>query len=321
MSIFLVLLLLLIGLGILIGGAEILVRGASSIARRFGISPLVVGLTIVAFGTSAPELIVSLLASFRGSADIAIGNVVGSNIVNILFILGITAAMVPLKVQKSTVWKEIPFAFLAILLVLFFGNDGRIDGSTFNTITRTDGLALLSIFVIFMYYVFGIAKNGGDDTTEEVRMYSGATSMAFVALGIAALFAGGKMLVDNAILLAQAAGLSEALIGLTIVAIGTSLPELVTSVVAARHKQADIAVGNIVGSNIFNVFWILGLSAFITPLDFNMKTNQDVIVCIGVTLLLFVVMFFGKKHIIQRRDGFIFVALYILYLGAIIYRN
>ena len=256
---------IIVGLVILILGAEGLVRGASSIARSFRISPLVIGLTVVSFGTSAPELTVNLLSAVQGSPDLAVANVIGSNIVNILLILGICAIIVPLSVKSSTVWKEIPLAFLGVLLIFIMGNDRLFDGTPLNILTRTDGIALLALMVIFMYYIFGIAKSDREKAVdaklnkeqENIVQYSTLAAIGLTAAGLVGLVLGGRLLVDGAVDIAKAAGLSEALIGLTIVAIGTSLPELATSVVAALKRQADIAIGNIVGSNIFNVFFVL----------------------------------------------------------------
>jgi len=312
-------LLLIVGFVILIAGAEFLVRGASSIARRFGISPIVIGLTVVAFGTSTPELAVNIFSALKGSSDIAIGNIIGSNIANILLILGVSSLVYPLVVKKNTVWKEIPFALLAVVLVYTMGNDSLFDGGSFNSITRTDGFSLIAIFIIFMFYIFGIAKTSGE--SEKVVVYKTWIASLMTLGGIGALFLGGNILVNNAVILAQAAGLSEALIGLTIVAVGTSLPELATSVVAAIHKHNDIAVGNIVGSNIFNVFWILGLTATMLQLPFNPATNLDVLVSIGATVMLFMVMFIGKKRTLERWQGGLFILAYVVYIVYLIYRG
>lgn len=317
----LTLFLLLIGLVVLIAGAEALVRGASSLAKTFGISPLVIGLTVVAFGTSAPELIVNILAAARGTADIAIGNVVGSNIVNILLILGISAAISPLKVGKTTVWKEIPFALLAMVLVFTMGNDALFDGTPANAITRTDGFSLISLFVIFLFYTYGISREKGHAKAPSVRSYPTGQSLMFTIGGLVFLFFGGKMLVDNAVTLARVAGISEALIGLTIVAVGTSLPELATSVIAAIHHQDDIAVGNIIGSNIFNVFWILGFTGTLLQLPFTPSTNSDVLVAVAATFLLFFAMFTGKRHALDRWQGISFILLYFLYIAYLIGRG
>lgn len=316
---FLSIVLIIFGLIILIAGAEALVRGSSSLAKHFGISEIVIGLTIVAFGTSAPELIVNLFSAYRGSADIAIGNIIGSNIANVWLVLGVAAIIFPLTVKENTVWKEIPFALLAVILLFILGNDALFDRVGFNIITRTDGLALIAIFLVFMYYTFGLTKSKGEP--ESVAKFSKKLSWLMTSTGMLCLFFGGKLLVDNAVSLAHLAGLSETLIGLTIVAIGTSLPELVTSIVAAMRHHEDMAVGNVIGSIIFNVFWILGLTSILIDLPFNILTNVDAIISIGATLLLFIFMFIGKKHKLSRRKGVLFLSLYILYMVYLVIRG
>ena len=315
--------LLLIGFVFLIKGAGFLVDGASSLAKKFNISNLVIGLTVVAFGTSTPELFVNLFASFNGTTDIAIGNIVGSNIVNILFILGIAAIIYPLKVGRGTIWKEIPMSLMAALLLLIMANDSMVDGLGFNTLTRSDGIILITFFIIFLYYTFGIAKvqNNNDESQIVLKVYSGLASTGLVALGLVGLVLGGKWIVDSATIIAANLGLSDALIGLTIVAIGTSLPELATSAVAAFKKNTDIAVGNVVGSNIFNIFWILGISSVIKPLPFRPELNFDLWVVVAASALLFGWMFLGKRHTLERSQGVIFVLLYILYIAVIVIRG
>ena len=307
--------LFFIGFILLIKGADFLVSGASSLAARMGVSVLVIGLTIVAFGTSAPELIVNLLASLNGQTDIAIGNVLGSNIANILLILGMAAVVYPLAVGKGTVWKEIPLAFLAVLAVGLMANDVLFDGASTSAITRIDGLLLILFFTIFLYYTFGIAKvstGNTEDTSPTILSYQ--RSLGLVVLGLIGLVVGGKWIVDGATAIATLLGVSEAIIGLTVVAVGTSLPELATSVVAAYRRNVDIAVGNVVGSNIFNIFWILGVSASISPLPFSQSLQDDMYVTIGVTGLLFLIMFIGKRHVMERWQGGIFLGLYVLYI-------
>lgn len=314
--------LFFIGFVLLIKGADLLVDGASSLAKRLGISTLVIGLTIVAFGTSTPELIVNILASINGNTDIAIGNILGSNVANILLILGISAAIYPLAVKKGTVWKEIPLAFLAVIVLAFVVNDAWIDNSPFSALTRIDGFILLSFFIIFLYYVFGISKAEPVDTVETTpRTYSLWRSSLMIGGGLVGLVVGGKWIVDGAVAFATGLGVSEALIGLTIVAVGTSLPELATSAVAAYKKDVDIAVGNIVGSNIFNIFWILGVSAIIRPLPFSPMLASDVFVTVLATLLLFIFLFVGKRHILERWQGVCFIALYIGYVVYLIFRG
>lgn len=314
-------LFLLLGFAFLIKGADFMVEGASSLAKRWGISPLVIGLTVVAFGTSAPELIVSVLSSLNGSSDIAVGNVLGSNIANILLILGVAAIITPLGVSKGTVWKEIPLSLLAILVLGVIGNDVLIDGGTLSSVSRIDGLILLAFFIIFLYYTYGISKVQGDNAASEIKERKALISVGMVALGLLGLIFGGKWVVDSAIEIATGFGLSEQLVGLTIVAVGTSLPELVTSAVAAYKKNVDIAVGNVVGSNLFNVFFVLGTSAVINPLNFNTTLNLDIGVAVFASLLLFVFMFLGKKHHLERFQGVFFILTYVAYVAYLVMRG
>lgn len=317
--------LFFVGFVALIKGADLLVDGASSLAGKFGISAMVIGLTIVAFGTSTPELVVNLLASLQGSTELAIGNILGSNIANILLILGISAIFYPLAVQKSTTWKEIPFALLAAVVLAVMANDVIFDGASSSVVSKIDGFILLSFFVIFLYYVYGLTKENPESVTKEVedidKNQSTLKDSGMVFLGIAGLTIGGKWIVDGAVAFASSFGVSEALIGLTIVAIGTSLPEMATSVVAAYKKKADIAVGNIIGSNIFNIFWILGISSMINPLPFSPDLNIDLLVVLGATFVLFLTMFVGKKHTIERSQGVLFVILYVAYMVYLVIRG
>ncbi len=307
--------LFIIGFIFLIKGADLLVDGASSIAKKLNIPCIVIGLTIVAFGTSMPELVVNIFASINGNTDIAIGNVLGSNIVNIFLILGVSALIYPIKSQKNTTWKEIPFSLLAAIVIGFMANDYLIDKHSFSGLSRIDGLVLLSFFAIFMYYTINMAFNGDDSCENNSTVYSYLKSILFIILGLISLVLGGKWIVDGATLIAHLFGLSESVIGLTVVAIGTSLPELATSVVAARKKQSDIAIGNVVGSNIFNIFFVLGTSAVIKPLPFSITSNIDIIVTIFASLFLFVIMFIGHKHTIQRRQAIEMIVIYIAYIS------
>lgn len=306
-------LLLIIGLGILIYGADIMVKGSASVAAKWGISSIVIGLTVVAFGTSAPELVVSFLSAIKGSTEIAIANVVGSNMANILLILGMAACIRPLTVKDGTAFREIPFAFLGMVLVLLMGNDGFIDGFDNNVLTRSDGLTFIAFFVIFLYYTYGLTKVEGPK--EKIKTYSWTRSLLYIIAGLSALILGGKLIVDNAITLATLAGMSETLIGLTIIAVGTSLPELATTIVAVRKGHTDLALGNIIGSNIFNVFWILGFTATIYPLPFDVMANSDTIFTTLITLLLFITMFVGSKQKLTRKEGVLFLLLYIGYIS------
>ncbi|MCB9802904.1 calcium/sodium antiporter [Candidatus Nomurabacteria bacterium] len=311
--------LFLVGFYFLIKGADWLVGGASSIAKRLKVSDLMIGLTIVSFGTSAPELVVNLVASFNGSGDLAVANIIGSNISNILLILGISAVIFPLAVKKGTTWKEIPFSLLAVIVLWFLANDFLIDGQNVSALSRIDGLILLSFFVIFLYYTFGIAKVEGEG--DDVRKYGVWTSIAMIIAGALGLAFGGQWIVDGAIEIAKFFGMSESLIGLTIVAVGTSLPELAASAMAAWRHNPDIAIGNIIGSNIFNVFWILGLSAAIKPIVFNLNLNTDIYIVISATALLFLFMFVGKKNILQRWQGIVMLSLYLAYIVYLIIRG
>jgi cation:H+ antiporter len=307
------------GFVMLIIGANFLVDGASSMAKRFNVSNLVIGLTVVAFGTSAPELTVSIYSAMQGESDIALGNVVGSNIFNILGILGITALLVPLTVQSSTIWKEIPLSLLAAVLIAIFANDVLIDGGGESFVSRTDGLALLAFMVIFMYYTFDIAKKSPpDELHNQVKVYNVPVTLLMIAGGLAMLVLGGRWLVDGAIDIATQFGVSKSVIGLTIVAIGTSLPELATSLVAAMKKNADIAVGNVVGSNIFNVFTVIGITSVINPLSIGGITQMDLVVCVLSSLMLFIFSFNSK---ISRLEGGLFLAGFIAYTVFLVMRS
>lgn len=316
-------LLVIAGFAFLIKGADWLIDGATAIAKRFKVSDLVVGLTIIAFGTSAPEMFINILSSFQGSTDIAIGNVLGSNIANILLILGITALVYPLRVKHDIIWKDIPLSLLAVLIVGILVNDALIDQTGDSILSRIDGLILLSFFVIFLIHVRTVAKS----SKAELLQYTGKPrfglwpAIGLTTLGVVGLAVGGRFAVDGAIDLASQWGVSQALIGLTIVAIGTSLPELVTSVVAATKRKSDIAVGNIVGSNIMNIFWVLGLSSIIYPIPFSYTNNFDIVILTMASVLLFVWMLTGRKNVLEKWQGGVFVFLYLVYLVALIIRG
>ncbi len=302
----------------LIKGADLLVDGSVSVAKRAKISSIVIGLTIVAFGTSMPELVVNLFASAEGNVGIAIGNVLGSNIANVLLILWVAALIHPLVTKNNTSWKEVPLSILAALVLGFLANDFLIDGNLrYSWLTRIDGLTLLAFFTIFMVYVFSIAKpKEVEEITEvdEIKKMSKWKSYLYIVLWIIGLALWGKWIVDGAVHIATVFGVSESLIGLTIVAIGTSLPELATSAIAAYKKEADIAIGNVVGSNIFNIFRILGLSAIVRPLPFADWHNIDILMTIWVSVLLFLGLFIWKKHVLQKWEWFVFVLLYVAYI-------
>jgi len=315
--------LLVVGFVLLVKGADWLVSGSSTLARQMGISELVVGLTVVAFGTSAPELFVNIFASAQGNAGIAIGNVLGSNIFNTLLILGVASVIYPLAVTKGTVWKEIPFSLLAVLVLGALANDALFDRAESSCLGRIDGFVFIAFFMIFIYYITSIARVAGQPGRNEDGRKPGtlAAQVVMVAGGIAALVTGGKLVVDGAVNIATRMGISESLIGLTIVAAGTSLPELATSAVAAMRKKPDIAIGNVVGSNIFNIFLVLGISTLIRPLPVTAHVNMDIVVLAGGSLLLFFFMFIGKKHHLERRNGIILILLYLTYLAFIVKRG
>ncbi|ERJ87179.1 K+-dependent Na+/Ca+ exchanger family protein [Porphyromonas gingivalis F0566] len=304
-------LLLIIGLALVVGGANFLTDGAASIAKRFRLSDLVIGLTVLAFGTSAPELTVSLMAALKGSADIAIGNVIGSNIFNILAIVGITALIMPLTMSNSTIRIEIPLTILSSVVLFFMANDRLFDMAGENVITRTEGFVLLAFFLIFLFYTFNMSK--GEESPGQVRQFALPLSIIMVIGGLVALVFGGDLFVDNAAMLAGRMGVSESVVAITIVAGGTSLPELVTTLVAAIKKRPGMAIGNIVGSNLFNILLILGVSSSISPIRIQGTTVVDYGIFILSAILLYVFgLFFGDKTI-KRFEGSILLSLFICY--------
>ena len=309
---------LLGGLVLILLGANYLTDGASSLAKRFKISDLVIGLTVVAFGTSAPELAVSLSSAIKGSADIAIGNVVGSNMFNTLMIVGCTAFFAPIVVTRNTLLKEIPLCILASVALLAISNDMLLDKQPLDVVSRTDGFLLLLFFIIFMVYTFSIARQHGDEEAEEVKQIPLWLSLIYIIGGLAALVFGGNIFVDGATGIARSLGVSESVIGLTLVAGGTSLPELATSVVAALKKNPEMAIGNVVGSNLFNIFLVLGASATITPLNLIGITNFDLLSLVIASVILWFFGVFYKKRTITRVEGTILVVCYIAYTTALI---
>ncbi|PRY13265.1 cation:H+ antiporter [Pontibacter ummariensis] len=315
--------LFIVGFVFLIKGADILVEGSSSIAKRFGLSDMVVGLTIVSFGTSLPELIINILSSMQGQSELAIGNVFGSNVANLLLILGVTALICPLPIRRNTILTELPFSLIATLLVGFLANATLLHNLEDLYISRLDGGILLFFFVLFMAYIYNVAKTNKDEVIEEddTPMMSIGKSVLFILLGVVGLFLGGKWVVEGAVHIAQSFGLSESFIGLTVVAIGTSLPELVTSAMAAYRRNIDIAVGNVVGSNIFNLLWILGISALINPLPFDVVSNSDIVMMIFASTLLILAMPIGKKNAIDRLNGVVFLLIYVAYIVFLVQRG
>jgi len=313
--------LFVVGFVLLIFSAKWLVEGSSSIAKNFKIPDLIIGLTVVAFGTSAPELIVNVIAGVSDKPDLAIGNIIGSNISNIMLILGVTAIIMEIPVQKSTILSEIPFSLTAALLFGFLANITIFEDEKTIGLSQIDGLILIFFFFLFLLYIIYMARQNQDIDTDEIGDLSTGKAVIFSIMGIVGLFVGGKFVVDNASEIARSWGFSETFIGLTIVGIGTSLPELVTSAIAALKRNADIAVGNIVGSNIFNLLWVLGITAMISPLKFDVVSNIDILVIIGSSALLILFMLIGRKYTIDRWQGIIFVLCYVMYLYYLVDRD
>lgn len=303
--------LLLFGLLLLIKGADWFVDGASALARKYRVSDLAIGLTIVAFGTSAPELVVNTLASFQGHQGIVLGNIIGSNNFNLLFILGVAGLITPLVVQSSTVWKEIPLSLFAALLLFLLGN-GILLGNDV-ALSRLDGIILLLFFFLFMFYIYHQLKTDTRASATEPLLMSNWKMAGLIILGLVGLVIGGRLVMNNAIIMATKLGVSEKVIGLTIVAAGTSLPELATSVIAALKKNNDIAVGNIIGSNIFNIFFILAASILISPIQFDAVFNTDLYLLMGGTLFLFLAMFIGKGKKLDRWEAVVLLVAYLVY--------
>lgn len=314
--------LLVIGFVLLIKGADFFVDGSSNIAKAFRVSPLLIGLTIVALGTSSPEATVSIIAALEGNPGVSLGNIIGSNILNITLVVGVAAMINPLKVESETIRKEIPFTFLASVVLLVVISDVMLQGVSENLITRGDGFIILLFFAIFLYYIFEVARNSRERTKNEDKK-EGTTSWTkniFLTIGgLAGIIVGGDLIVKNAMQVALSYGMSETLVGLTIIAIGTSLPELITSITAALKKESEIALGNIVGSNIFNILFVLGTTSVIHPLSVDGKIFVDIAILIGLTAVLF---FFSRTNFkIGKLEGAFLVLAYISYMVFIIIRN
>ncbi len=318
--------LFILGFVLLVYGASFLVDASASIAKKYGVSNLVIGLTIVALGTSTPELVVNLIASIQGAADVAMGNILGSNITNIFLILGASAIIYPLSVSINHPFKkipfalEIPFALFGAIVIGVLANDYLFTGVSEPVIGRVNGIILAIIFLGFMFYTFKFGNTGTDDGIE-VKSHTLKTSILMIVAGIGGLVLGGKWIVDGATKLASMLGMGEAIISLTIVALGTSLPELATCVVAAYKKNSGLVIGNIVGSNIFNVFFVLGISATVQPIDFNTELNFDILVGVFSTLLLFLFLFIPQRNVLNRWQGWILLLLYVGYVLTLILKE
>lgn len=305
-------LLILVGFLMLIKGADLLVDGSSAIAKKMRISEIVIGLTIVSIGTSMPELFVSTTSAIQGASDISIGNIIGSNICNLLLILGLSAVIHPVKFQKQTKWIENPMSIILTLIFFAICNMNQ-------DVSRAEGVILIILFVAFLIYTIAMGKKSQDDvilelSLEEAKKVSVLKNVMLIILGIVALKIGGDLVVDNAKLVATALNVSEKIIGLTIVAIGTSLPELVTSVTAAIKGESDIAIGNIIGSNIFNMLLIIGASAIIHPITYNITYNSQMMILFVAMILMSIFPFIKPKDELSRKNGLILVLLYIFYM-------
>ncbi len=315
-------LLLLIGFVLLVKGADVFVTGAGSVAKKFKIPDLIIGLTVVAFGTSAPEIAVSTVASVGGQNAMAISNILGSNIFNLLVVLGVCAIIVPIEVDGKILKKEFPFAVLTQILLILMLADQFLGNGSLNVLSRGDGLILLLAFSIFMFYVITSAKNHDESEEEfgeeEIKEVSTLSSVLMIVLGLAAVVFGGDLVVKAATEIAYSFGVSEALVGLTIVAMGTSLPELVTSIIACRKGSSDMALGNVIGSNIFNVLLTLGLCSTISPIAVEYISVIDSIIVLGVTLVVFFMAKTGKK--ITKVEGFTMLIIFAVYNFYIISR-
>jgi len=316
--------LFVLGIILLVFGARYLISGASAMSKRFNVPTLIIGLTIVAFGTSMPELIVNIVSAIDGSTAIAFGNIIGSNIANILLVIGVTAIISPIKIQHSTIWKEIPFALLAVIVLFIFSNYMLIDNININSLTRVSGIILLLFFLIFIYYAVELARKNKSQLTDKkliIKHQSWGKIIFLISIGLLGLFFGGIWTVNGAVFMAKQLGLSEFLISATIIAIGTSLPELATGIVAAKRNDTELAVGNAIGSNILNIFWILGITAIIAPVVIPSFINFDILLMGTVTLILFLSIFVGKKNGIGKWEGYFFVSLYIAYLAMLVIRG
>lgn len=308
-------LLIALGFLFLVKGADWLVDGSSALAKKYKISDLVIGLTIVAFGTSAPELVVNIIASSNNLPDIVFGNIIGSNNFNLFFILGVVGIISPIVVQSSTVWKEIPISFVAAAVLLFLANVSFFGESI--GLSRIDGLILFSMFAAFLFYIYKQLKSShqivqSSEQKTEIT-FSNTKISLLIIFGLTGLIIGGHLVVKSAVEVATILGVSEKIIGLTIVAAGTSLPELVTSVVAALKKNSDLAIGNVIGSNIFNIFLILSVSSFVNPISFSPKFNLDIYLLMSGTIFLFIAMFTGQRKRLDRWESVILLVAFILY--------
>ena len=311
--------LLIVGLALILFGANYLVDGSSSIARRFGLSDFIIGLTIVGIGTSSPEMVISFLSAINGNADMAIGNVVGSNIFNTLLILGITGVIAPIAITRSNIKKDIPLNIAVTLLLIILGLNGTIFGKGENVLSRVDGIVLLAIFAWYMWSSFrSNEQSSTENETEQTKTQSILVSVLFIGGGLAGLVFGGKLFVNAATEIAKSFGVSDKFIAITVLAAGTSMPELATSVVAAAKGKGQLALGNILGSNIANILLILGGSALICPLSFQGMSNVDLGALVAGALLIMASAYAFKKKYLDRIEGCIFILIEAAYMWYLI---
>ncbi len=303
---------LIVGIAVLVKGADLFIEGSSSLAKRFGIPEFIVGLTLVAFGTSLPELTVNIQASLKGASEITLGNVIGSNIANILLILGVAGLIRPISIHRTFVKKEIPINFLSILLLFALVSDKILDGSAQAFVSRSEGLVLIVTFVGYIYFLAAFLERLPEDELEEAHL-SVPKSILFVLLGLIGLVVGSEWTVSGGVNVALALGVSQVIIGLFLIAIGTSLPELMTSAVASYKGNSDIALGNVAGSNIFNISLVLGSSALINPIPVPERVFKDLSLLFLATFVLLLSSFLGKKYTVSRGEAFIFLVIYFLY--------
>ena len=317
-------LLLLLGFILLIKGADLLIDGAAGLAKSLGLSPMIIGLSIVAFGTSSPEAAISISAALQGSDEIALSNIVGSNIFNVAVVIGVMALLMPLKVDRQTTHREIPFALLSCILLLILVFDTTLQQAESSVITRGDGLIFLIFFSMFIFYLFRISLKSSNNNhkiekkPKPNKNHDKAKQVLYFIIGLAGIILGGKFVVDSSVAIALDWGISETLIALTIIAAGTSLPELVAGIVAVVKKEIDIAVGNIIGSSIFNILFVLGITSVITPIYATSEQITDTFIM--VVLHVFLLIFAINKSTISRKEGFALFASYLAFLAFIIIR-
>jgi cation:H+ antiporter len=310
-----------LGFPLLIKGADWLLNGATAISHKIQVSGVLVGLTIVAFGTSLPELIVTLFATAKGEQELLVSGIIGSNIANIFLILGVGGIIYPITVRHETIWREIPLSLLAAIALGIMSTDIILNKTSENLLTRGDSLLLLTLLIVFLYYLFSIARSNRDKEQTHPDDTSSLKITFQILAGLIGLYFGGQLIVDNALIMAQDLGISQSLVGASLVALGTSLPELITSIVAATKKQPDIVVGNVIGSNIFNIFLILGLNGVLSPILVNQDLGFDILLMVFAHLLLFMFLFIGQRHVLQRSQAWVFLAIYGSYLVFLLIRQ